>query len=426
MKLFRASAHTVATGLGAQLFLLISGPLVARLLGVVDRGYLAGLIAWPVFIVSLGSIGIGSACTYYLSREPRDAPRILGEVYRITLLQVAVLTAVVLAVLVAWTRGKPDAVRLAAYPMVVMVPAWLFHQYALSALQGLGRVTRFNVLRILPVGLYAVGAIALFVLGVNTIIAVVAISVGSFAVSAVAATLSLLSIVRPTWVDHSPLRQQLISFGMRGHLGGLSAVESLKLDHILGTLLLSAGDLGLYAVAGAFCNLPRIIAEGAGKFLYPMIVHQRGRRSQSRLLWKAFGGVTALNVVFSTILFIAMPFLIGLLFGEQFASATPVARILLLGTTLVASRRILADGLRGLGKPGMSTLTEISMYPWLLVGAPLLVYSMGVVGLALTLTIAYGLSLLVAIGVVLRLTRFRGGTSQIKPDIAEGGSAQRG
>ena len=401
----RATVQAVASGVVAQLFLLISGPLVARLLGVVDRGYLAGLMAWPSFIVPLGTLGVGSACTYYLSRGTNDSPKILGEVYRIAILQVVFLTAVVAVVLVAWTRGKPLEVRLAALPVLVAVPGWLLHQYSLAALQGFREFGRFNVLRVLPAALYALGAVVLFVLRVDKIIAIVVVAVCSAALPAAIATRLVVSTVRPSWKRAPAFRRRLISFGLRGHLGALSPVDGLRIDQVVGALLLSPADLGLYAVAAAFCNLPRIVAESAGKVMYPLLAQRSGGAPRSRLLWGIFGGVTALNLMSSAVLFVAMSFLIRLFFGEQFSGATPVARVLLVGTTLVASRRILADALRGLGKPGISTLTEISMYPWLLAGAPILIGSMGVMGLAVALTVGYGLSLVAAIGATIRFTR---------------------
>ena len=54
--------------------------------------------------------------------------------------------------------------------------------------------------------------------------------------------------------------------------------------------------------------------------------------------------------------------LVGLFFGSEFAEATPIARILLLATLFMAARRVLTDGVDGLGRPGLGTLAEIASW----------------------------------------------------------------
>src|SRR3990172_6537249 len=92
--LLQTTAQSIATGLVGQVLLLISGPLVARILGVEGRGYLAALYVWPAMLAALGTLGIPVACSYFLSSEPGQAARILGAVYRMAIEQTVVLTAI--------------------------------------------------------------------------------------------------------------------------------------------------------------------------------------------------------------------------------------------------------------------------------------------------------------------------------------------
>jgi O-antigen/teichoic acid export membrane protein len=92
-----------------------------------------------------------------------------------------------------------------------------------------------------------------------------------------------------------------------------------------------------------------------------------------------------------------VPLLIPLFFGEAFIEAIPLAQILLIGAALTASRRILVEGLRGLGQPQASTFAEISMYPWLLTGGVFLVWHYGVMGLASGVAIGFFISLAMAL-----------------------------
>src|SRR5579885_625558 len=164
-RILMASLGSLGATLAIQLCLLTSGPLVARMLGVDGRGYLAGLTLWPLLISLLGGLGVPVGCTYFLSQRPADRRRILGEVYRIALVQGAVLTALAALVLLAWSRGRPAEVRTAVYPLLALLPAMLAHQYAMGVLQGQHRFRAFNLLRLLPTALYAASVAVLFLTG---------------------------------------------------------------------------------------------------------------------------------------------------------------------------------------------------------------------------------------------------------------------
>ena len=69
-RLRRDAALAVATGFAVQSVLVVTGPLLARMLGPSGRGYLAALILWPLVITQLGNLGIPSALTYSVARDP--------------------------------------------------------------------------------------------------------------------------------------------------------------------------------------------------------------------------------------------------------------------------------------------------------------------------------------------------------------------
>ncbi len=396
-RILMASLGSLGATLAIQLCLLTSGPLVARMLGVDGRGYLAGLTLWPLLISLLGGLGVPVGCTYFLSQRPADRRRILGEVYRIALAQGAVLTALAALVLLAWSRGRPAEVRTAVYPLLALLPAMLAHQYAMGVLQGQHRFRAFNLLRLLPTALYAAAVAVLFLTGHRSLLPVAIVSALAFALPAAVSTTLALARERPDWRPIAGFRRELLAFSLRGHLGAVSPVDSLRVDQAAVALLLSPATMGLYVVAYAFTNLPRFLADAAGKVAYPAVVRHAGTRRGTQLVWRFFWAVTLVNVPLTAFLVAEMPWLVRLFFGAEFAGAVPIARVLLIGTTAVASRRILVEGLRGLGRPAVSTVSEVSMYPWLLAAAPVGIARWGATGLAGVLSVGYALSLAVAL-----------------------------
>ena len=397
LTLLQATTQSIATGFGGQLLLLISGPLVARILGVEGRGYLAALYVWPGMLAALGTLGVPIACSYFLNNEPGIVDRILGVVYRIAIAQAVILTAILGAFLFWWGRGKPEEVQVAIYPTLLIIPAGLAQEYALSVLQGKQRFSAFNAMRLLPAFLYAICVLVLFLLHENRLFIVVLLWVSTFLLAGVATTIVALRQNRIDWNIQPDLRRRIRQFGLHGHLGSIAPVDSLRLDQLAASIFLAPAALGIYVVGYAFTNLPRFISQSAGMVAYPAIAQRQGFAEKERLVWRYFWGVTLTNCAISAIIIVAMPVLVIFFFGKEFLGSVSIAQILLVGTTFAASRRILVEGLRGHGYPQISSFAEVSMYPWLLTGGAFLMWVYGVKGLAIGVTIGYALSLAVAL-----------------------------
>lgn len=408
--LVRASAQTIAAGIAAQGLLLVSGALTARMLGVEGRGALAMLTIWPLIVTLLGNLGVPVACTYHLRARASVAAEIWGECLRMALAQCAVLTLVVVGIL--WLASATEAapmsweIGLAA----LMVAPMLLHRYGLAVLQGRERYVAYNVLRTLPTAIYAGAVVVLFASAAGASVeAVVAANVAAYTIACAVTLRCVQKELRPRWGRVPGLRRGLLGFGLRGHLGAVAPVDGLRLDQAVVAVVLDARAMGLYAAAYAFTNLPRFIADSASRVALPAVADRAGRVAQLQLVWRFFWGVTALVVPVTTTILLAMPLLVRVCFGEAFADVVPIARTLLVGTTFVACRRILVEGLRGLGEPTASTLAELSMYPWLVLVAPFLMTRWGVQGLAFALTSGYALSLLVAVASSVRRAPTGGG-----------------
>ena len=108
----RSVVGSLAASGGLQLLVIVSGVLVARSLGPEDRGYLALLIVISAVCALAGTLGLPSAVTYYIAREPSQARRIASSLAWVGAVQVApgfVLQAAALAALALPTRRTSDS-----------------------------------------------------------------------------------------------------------------------------------------------------------------------------------------------------------------------------------------------------------------------------------------------------------------------------
>ena len=400
----RSVLGTLAASGGLQLIVIISGVLVARSLGPEDRGYLALLIVIGTVCAIAGTLGLPAAMTYYIARDPSQARRIASSLAWVGVAQLAAVFVVQAAVLAAVFHSDPPRVQLAAAMSLLLPPGILALSFGLAILQGQRHFTAYNVLRIAPSIAYVVGVVAIYVLGHTDLVLFMALWAGvNLLGGIVVIAFAARAVPKREEADGAPSRRQMLRFGLKAFLGSLSPVDVVRLDQALVGLFLTPVALGLYVVAQALANLPRVLATSLGAVAYPHVAAERDRASARRSMWRFFFVGLVLSALVVGALVLMANEIITLAFGEEFTEATAIAQILLLASLFMAGRRVLTDGINGLGHPGYGTIAEVTSWVILLPGVAILLPWLGAEGVALALAIAWGGSLLLLLALALVL-----------------------
>jgi O-antigen/teichoic acid export membrane protein len=394
--------------------LMVSGPLLARMLGLSGRGYLASLVLWPVLIAQLGSLGLPLAVTYHIAQERAVAARVARAAIWFAVPQTLLLTALHAMVLLVILHGEPASIRLAGAVTLAAVPASLAQQYGLAMLQGQQRFAAFNVLRLLPAVLYACGVATLFVSGSNSIVAAAMVLMAANATaSAIILATGLHAVGSAGTARGSADLRAMLRFGLRGLLGTVSLIDSLRLDQVVLALFLAPTALGLYVVALAFTNLPRFVAQSVGMVAYPSVAARTDEAAARRSLWAFVWATGAMSMAIIGPLLLTAGWLVPLFFGDEFRDAARVTQILLPGMLFSSLGRVLSDGLKGRGHPTAGTLAEVATWLWLAPALAVAVPLWGVNGVALSLSTSY----VVSFSVLLALAAAHG-EAPVPPKLA--------
>ena len=405
---FRTNAPMIGSllsGVGAQAALLVSGVLAARMLGVEDRGYLALLMLTQVIISKLGGLGLPISASYFVAREPARARAIARSLSTAYLSQALCIVAVHFVALSLLTRDDPQMVWSAGLITLIVGPAWLAHEYGLGLLQGQQRFRPFSLLRLGPVGTYAVGILLLFIVGADTLIfAAVAYTVSVVLAGTATLTIALVGL-RHGEAAPSPSRREMVRFGLRGMLGSAAPSETFRLDQAVVGLFLSPAALGLYVVGLAFTNLPRFLGQSVGMVAYPRVASSADAVEARHATWRfvAFAGVLSLLV--AGVLEILAGWLIRFFFGEEFAPALPLVRILLIAAVFWSLRWALADAVRGAGLPALGSVAELASWVTLPFALAVLLPLGGLQGVALAMVLSAVASLATLVTGFVAVTR---------------------
>lgn len=408
---------------GAQIVIqavgLLTGILVARLLGPDGRGQLAAVISWAAMLAYLGNLGLPTALTYASAKMPELRHQLFGNGLLMAVVQWMILGTIgwLLLPLVLAKQG-PLLAHLAVLYLWVYLPLNLLTLYANAIQQGSGHYARYNAVRVsVPIGYALLLLIFWAIQRFNVESVVLANILSNVLTLSLAMVLTLPPLwrlahrVSESWIGFANLRGNL-RYGLSAQIGTLQPFSGLRLDVLALTILSTTHDLGLYMAALAGAGLIRAQGYALGQVVLPEVAKRKRRFEQWRIIRRAMilAGVGGC-VAFIIVLFAAAP-LLSLIYGKPFVPAAPILKILVAAGTVGAVYRILADGLRGMGKPGISTLAEIIGVGVGVLGLAVFIPTRGVSGAALAVLVASVASLVAALWFAFRQTPDSSGTAQ--------------
>jgi len=408
----RPVVGSIGSSLYGQAVLIVTGVLAARALGPTDRGYLAFILLLESIVRQVGSMGLPVATTFFVARDRAQAYGVVRTLRTPVLGQVALLTVAQAVLLWIFLSGDPQRVWLAGLVTLALVPLMLGQEYALALLQGQGRFRAYNILRALPVSGYAVILVPLYLIGGASLVPItIAYLVPFIVFTPLMLYVALRGMRRDISTDGLPSRRRIFHFGLKSYLGGLSPVETFRLDQSAIGLFLSPKALGLYVVALSFTNLPRFIALSVGAVAFPRAAHDL-EVSGRRTMWRFALLITALTAVVVVPLELLAGWLVPFFFGADFSGAVGVTRILLIGAFFFAIRRVLSDGAKGIGLPGLGSIAELGSWISLVALLVVLMPPFGLEGVAAAIAISSAFSLAILVVALLRTSN----PHDVRPD----------
>lgn len=386
----RNSTTIFATQIISLVLGIFSSILVARMLGPSYRGVYFMTVTTTALIVGLANCGIDFTGTYLLAKGKYS----LREVNSNSLILSLAISVVVL-LLYAMTRGFLAATVFKGIdePFVLYafltIPFALYTRYWGSMMLGLNKIWLMNRLEI-ATGL--VGAAFSFVVLVILRWGIWGL-LGQSAFFAVALTAVRLFFV---WkldglsltLDRRLLRESL-HFGVRGHIGNIAGAILLRADGFIVNYFGGTVAVGYYSLASSLAQKIPLLTVPITTAANPVITCSE-REYAGDLTARVIRHSLLLVLVGAGAMVVAGPFIVPLLYGNEFLPAVAPLRILSLGLIPETVALIIAVYITGqLGKPEIG-----SVVAWLdlVIFLPLALYLtsvMGFTGTAAALSATY-------------------------------------
>ena len=410
----RAFVGTFGTSLFIQGCTLAQGIIVARLLGPTGRGEYAAVILWPVALAGVIIGGIYVAIARRAAREGCTAALTHASILLALLTSAVGACAGYFAIPYLLPKDQPGLVPLARIALCV-IPLILVSRCLGAIDKGSGNFKRFNITRAVLNPVYLLCLVVIWALARQEVLWFVLALIAGYAASA---------MVRLAWAlprlfsKAGPLQcvatvREAIPFTFaEAAMEICSRVDSLLILWLLGT-----ENLGLYAVALSAAGVAGSIADASHPVAFAIAARDQVGEGFERIA-RIFRSVAVVWVAAGTVLAVAMPLLLPLVFGRRFGPAVPLAIVAIAGIAFGGLGMVLDQCLRAQGVPFAGLMGRlVSMLVMLGLGY-LGAGCLRTMGVAIAFVVAEGIFLFVIIGKVCR--HYRGARpSAFLPRLAD-------
>jgi O-antigen/teichoic acid export membrane protein len=378
---------------------IVTGVLTARLLLPKGKGELTAVLLWYGLFSNLGNVGMPHAVIYYSGQYEDDLGKAYGTAVLIGLLQgVVVSLAGFVSIEYILSSYSADVIGVGRI-LFLMAPIFFVGSYSLRSIQGVGDFVYWNVFRLSQPLIYLFSILLFWISDTLTVTNTIYGYILSNGFLLLLSGGYMLTHIRRLHVDCKLLRDYF-TYGVRNWLAGMAGKANARLDQAIISTVLSAESLGLYRIAVSSTRPIQTISKGFSRVILSEVARSKedGFTKIKRYLLVAAG----LLLVAATIGVLSLPYVLPFVFGAEYTSAVPSARILCAASAVMGIKSILYNGIRGMGNPEYPLLGEVSSLAVTGGGLWLLLPRIGIEGAAISSLLAYGAASLVVYRLGLR------------------------
>jgi O-antigen/teichoic acid export membrane protein len=381
----------VAQSVGAK-FLTIglnaaTGIISARALLPAGRGELAIMVLWPVFLASALTLGIPSALTFQLRRNPSKQSELLGAAILLSVFTSIIAIFAGLILIPHWIAQYAPKTIFFARLYLLSAPLTSLLLVGKAALESRNDFSSSNKLLIWSPALTTIWLLILLATHSMTPYKAAAAYVLVGVVPSVIMFYQLWRLFAPSLHSFLSSSRLLSSYGIQSYGIDLCGTMALYVDQALVVRVLEPKMLGIYVVALSLSRMLNIFHTSVIMVLFPKAV-SRSPEAVREMTSRSVRMSTFLTALAGLGVIVLGPQVLALLYGSEYGGATAVLRILVVEVVLSGATLVLAQAFMALGRPGIVTGLQVT---GLLLTVPLvavLTPRFGIVGAGLALLIS--------------------------------------
>jgi len=384
--------------------------ILARSLGREGVGILTLVFLFPTLITTFVNFGVPAATVYFLGSGKYKFSEVLFNNLSLSVFQSILGLSGAFVVLYFFKNYFfSDVDQRYLYWIMVIIPITLINMNLRAVFQAISDFKSFNattISRLVGTTVFLVVLLFLHALTISTVI---------FAnILAEILTLFLVLKLLRRHIHRSSTRSRIhvaylkdaLHYGARVYISSIFTFFNYKQDRFLLNSYLSPISVGVYNVGANFGERLWLVSKSVSTVIFPKIASLKDNESQRRWMTPFISRhIFTGTAIAAAVLFWLTPFLIHLFYGEEFANAASVLRIILPGVVFLTVSRILSNDIAGRGRPGINMILAGVSVLINLVANILLIPRLGVYGAAWASTFSYTISSFLKIGVYTHIAK---------------------
>ena len=347
--LFRDISGVFGSNVIALLSALLIDVVLSRQLGPEGRGLYASILVVPLVVVSFALLGIRRSAVFHLGQKTYDESRTVSAVISLWLL--TCIVAVLISGIALWIMHPPGLTPSMTALALLSVPVKLFLVYTGGIYIGKEEFKRSNRQVWLPQFLNLAGILLFTVLirwNVNGAL------LSLFLASLFVALSSYNYLARNYKIQ---LKADMEVIGSLARLGVVYAIAvvvmqlNYRIDLILLQKLSTLKEVGYYSLGVAISDKLWQLPSAIGLVVMSRSANTEDEYKLNRDVAKLLRISFLMVLVVAIILWVLVPWLVPLLFGERFLPSVAIVRWMLPGILMFVIVRILTGRFAGKGEP---------------------------------------------------------------------------
>lgn len=334
---------------------LLTGLILARLLGPQGRGEVAAINLAPSFFSALAGLGLTSGFVYYARRA--TSHRLIGALFGHLLLLQA-LTSIVAAglgwfLVPHWLEGSgPQVIQFARYYCVTAVLV-AFGASVSAAYAVRDEFGRLNLFQFGQAALY-LGLLGLLAwLDELTPQRVVLLQTAAGLTLLTTSLAYLVPRLKPNLHRPRFALARLFGYGLRTYAGSIVERLGRDFEKILIAGVLSLADLGLFVVACSVSSMGGLLRSIMAPVLMPKLASSPNDEQRHATLRTMMALSSSCGTVAAVAVIAATPIMLPIIYGTEFSDAVYPAVVITARMPMAAVVATLQSGLNGFGRPGL-------------------------------------------------------------------------
>jgi len=382
---------------------LVTSAMIARYLGVMDYGIYITIYLIPLFVSSIGSLGIGPSIIYHLNNFNESYKK--SEIFFTTAI-FAVVLGFFYYLLINFIfkdylnyliiKNKFDTNLLTISCLII--PILLLQKYIRQFLRGLYKIKEYTLIIDLFPSLIRLPVIFCIIYIYNYRIEGLVFA-PLIVQSIVTITLTIVTLKQfdfDSYILEFKKFKNILFFGLKNHIGSVIQKSNEQLIMIIIIPLLAVESIGLISLASKFTKLIVGFTSSIHVVFVPKI--SKSSNDQRLVLFPRLTRLLILTLISVSVIFVIfLPFFVEIIYGNQFKDTVLLAYILIPGTVALAVVRTSNTTFTQSGRPLIKTYVRGSGFILNIIILISLISYFGMYAPMISITISYLFMLFVSL-----------------------------